>query len=187
MFKSTKSTKTDNEPILLLHEVTKAPELEPTTLSHVSADGQITMVDVGDKASTSRLAVAQGVICMSAATLELLERQALAKGDALTTARIAGIIAAKRTWELIPLCHQLSLNQVIIEFNILRDTPAVRVTAKVRNTCQTGVEMEALTAVSVTLLTLYDMCKAVQKDLELRDIYLLHKSGGRSGLYKRKK
>ena len=157
---------------------------ESRTLSHVDARGRVTMVDVGDKPITSREAVARGSITMSRAALRAIRTGAVKKGDPLQTARLAGILAAKQTAALIPLCHPLALSSVNVEL-----TPTPRgydIEARVRTTGQTGVEMEALTAVAVAALTVYDMLKAVDKAMVIGDVRLMHKSGGRSGIYTRK-
>jgi len=154
-----------------------------TTLSHVDARGRVKMVDVGDKPITSREAVARGSITMSRAALRAIRTGAVKKGDPLQTARLAGILAAKQTSALIPLCHPLALSSVNVEL-----TPTPRgydIEARVRTTGQTGVEMEALTAVAVAALTVYDMLKAVDKTMVIGDVRLMHKSGGRSGIYTR--
>ena len=154
-----------------------------TGLTHIDAQGEANMVDVGDKALTSRVAIAEGCVLMQAETLALIRAGDAKKGDVLGTARIAGIMAAKRTCELIPLCHPLLLTKIKLEC-IADDTlPGVRVTAEVRLTGQTGVEMEALTAVSVACLTIYDMVKAVDRAMRINGIQLVHKSGGKSGIY----
>ncbi|WP_417330027.1 cyclic pyranopterin monophosphate synthase MoaC [Halomonas cupida] len=155
------------------------------TLTHLNARGEASMVDVGDKATTRREATASGAVYMAPGTLALLTDGKLPKGDVLATARIAGIQAAKRTHELIPLCHQLALSSVAVDFDIDDDQGCVRVSASCRLAGRTGVEMEALTAVSVACLTLYDMCKAVDKDMEIGEIHLDTKVGGRSGSYQR--
>jgi len=154
-----------------------------TTLSHVDARGRVKMVDVGDKPITSREAVARGSITMSRAALRAIRTGAVKKGDPLQTARLAGILAAKQTSALIPLCHPLALSSVNVEL-----TPTPRgydIEARVRTTGQTGVEMEALTAVAVAALTVYDMLKAIDKTMVIGDVRLMHKSGGRSGIYTR--
>ena len=156
-------------------------ETQPQRLTHLDADGQAHMVDVGDKQETRREAVAQGLVLMRAETLALISGGQLPKGDVLATARIAGIMAAKRTAELIPLCHPLPLTAVEIE---LRPEPAAQrivIEATVRCTGKTGVEMEALTAVSVAALTIYDMAKAVDRAMRISDVRLLRKTGGKSG------
>jgi len=152
-------------------------------LSHFNQRGQASMVDVGEKATTQREAVARGKITMQAQTLELLRRTALPKGNAMEVARLAGILAAKKTGELIPLCHPLGLDYVDVQISQQRDHLAIEAT--VRCSGKTGVEMEALTAVSVAALTLYDMCKAVDKSMIIGEIRLVKKIGGRSGEYLR--
>ncbi|SFU31285.1 cyclic pyranopterin monophosphate synthase MoaC [Halomonas korlensis] len=154
-------------------------------LTHLNARGEAHMVDVGDKPESQREASASGVIVMQPATLALLADGGLPKGDVLATARIAGIQAAKRTHELIPLCHSLALSKVTIEFHLDSARSSVEVTATCRLTGRTGVEMEALTAVSIACLTLYDMCKAVDKSMEIGEIRLDSKTGGKSGDYQR--
>ncbi|MFV0420950.1 cyclic pyranopterin monophosphate synthase MoaC [Oleidesulfovibrio sp.] len=155
-----------------------------TGFSHMSDDGSITMVDVSDKNDTKRIAIVRGRVEMAASTLDLLKKEALPKGDVLTTAKVAGIQAAKRTWELIPLCHPLFLSYVDVRFTIDDTLPGVIVEAEARTTAQTGVEMEALVAAQVAAMTIYDMCKAVQKDIVLRDCRLVFKSGGKSGEFR---
>ncbi len=152
-------------------------------LSHINARGEAQMVDVGDKDVTLRIARAEGRITMAAATLDLVRAGTAKKGDVIATARIAGIMAAKRTHELIPLCHPLALNQVTLDFAELDDGIGLQVTSQVRVGGKTGVEMEALTAVSVACLTLYDMLKAADREMEISGIRLLAKSGGKSGDY----
>lgn len=155
------------------------------TLTHLNARGEASMVDVSAKQSTHREAIATGRIVMQPETLKLLSDGELPKGDVLATARIAGIQAAKRTHELIPLCHALMLSKVSVDFEIDEATQSVMVRALCRLEGRTGVEMEALTAVSVACLTLYDMCKAVDRGMEIMDVRLEHKSGGKSGLWER--
>ena len=150
-------------------------------LTHLNADGGAHMVDVSAKADTAREAVAEGRISMSAEALAAIRAGNMKKGDVLGTARIAGILAAKKTSDLIPLCHPLMLSKISVEFSY--ETSAIRVEARVRLNGPTGVEMEALTAVSVTLLTLYDMAKALDKSMMISDIRLLSKTGGKSGDY----
>lgn len=152
--------------------------------SHIADDGSARMVDVSGKPDTDRTAVVRGHVRMSAATMDLLERRALPKGDALNTARIAGILAAKKTAELIPLCHPLPLSFVDVRFSVNREQSRVDVEAEVRTTAPTGVEMEALLAVQVACATIYDMCKAVQKDMVIGDCRLVFKSGGKSGEFR---
>ncbi len=150
-------------------------------LSHLDDQGRARMVDVGGKPATQRQAVASGRVVMKPETLALIQRGGLPKGDVLGSARLAGIMAAKRTPELIPLCHPLLLTHVAVELAVLEDQSAVEITATVRSTGQTGVEMEALTAVVVAGLTIYDMCKAVDRGIRLENIRLRRKSGGESG------
>ena len=152
-------------------------------LSHVDEAGQVRMVDVGDKAVTSREALARGEITMSAPALRLIRSGQVKKGDPLQTARLAGIMAAKQTSALIPLCHPLVLSHVGVELTPTRT--GYRIEARVRTSGQTGVEMEALTAVAVAALTIYDMVKAVDKAMVIGDICLVEKTGGRSGRYVR--
>jgi cyclic pyranopterin monophosphate synthase len=154
-------------------------------LTHLDAKGEAHMVDVADKASTSRRAVAEGCVVMEPATLALIRDGDAKKGDVLGTARIAGIMAAKRTHELIPLCHPLAISKVGVDLSIDESLPGVRVTAEVRVNGPTGVEMEALTAVSVACLTIYDMVKAADRGMRIEAVRLLHKSGGKSGVYER--
>jgi len=153
-------------------------------LSHVNEAGEAHMVDVSDKPVTARTAIAEGFVTMKPETLALLKRGDAPKGDVLATARIAGIMAAKRTHELIPLCHPLALAKVTVDLEANSGPPGVRVVAEVKTTGRTGVEMEALTAVSVTCLTLYDMLKAVDRAMTFERIRLIEKSGGRSGDYR---
>ena len=155
-------------------------------LTHLDAQGRAHMVDVGAKAETEREAVAAGRVLMQPETLRLLRAGNLPKGDVLGTARVAGIMAAKRTAELIPLCHQLQLTKVSVEFEFNEADAAVKITASVRCKGQTGVEMEALTAVSVAALTIYDMAKAVERGMVISDIRLLEKRGGKTGEWRRK-
>lgn len=152
-------------------------------LSHINAKGEASMVDVGEKAATVRTAVAEGYVVMAAETLHLIEAGKAPKGDVLASARIAGIMAAKRTHELIPLCHPLALTKVGVDFGLLPERRCVRVEAMAKATGQTGVEMEALTAVAVSCLTLYDMLKASDKGIRIEGIRLLSKTGGKSGDY----
>ena len=154
-------------------------------LSHFDAAGASRMVDVGEKPVTARMARATGQIRMAPATLALVRDRRLAKGDVLEVARLAGIMAAKRTGDLIPLCHPLGLDAVEISFDFPDNGQSVSIEAVVRVTAKTGVEMEALTAVSVAALTIYDMCKAVDRALVIGPICLQEKQGGRSGHYQR--
>jgi cyclic pyranopterin monophosphate synthase len=156
-------------------------------LTHIGASGEAHMVDVGDKAETERVAVAEGYVRMRAETLALIAEGNAKKGDVIGTARIAGIMAAKQTANLIPLCHPLMLTKVTVD--IVEDTglPGLRVTATAKLTGKTGVEMEALTAVSVTCLTIYDMAKAADKEMEIGGIRLMEKTGGKSGHFRNTK
>jgi cyclic pyranopterin phosphate synthase len=150
-------------------------------LSHVDESGKARMVDVSAKAETERIAIAKGEIVMQKSTLDLIQAGEIKKGDVLTLAQVAGIMAAKRTSDLIPLCHPLQLSKVDVEC-IPDDTlPGVRITATVKTTGKTGVEMEALTAVSLAALTIYDMTKAAEKTMRIQNIRLVEKHGGRSG------
>lgn len=150
-------------------------------LTHLDAAGKARMVDVGGKAETARVAIASGRIRMNAAALAAIRDGAVPKGDVLAAARIAGIMAAKKTAELIPLCHPLALDAVTVDFAVEDD--GLRATATASLTGRTGVEMEALTAVSVALLTVYDMAKAIDKGMVIEDIRLIEKRGGKSGLW----
>jgi cyclic pyranopterin phosphate synthase len=152
-------------------------------LTHFDAQGQAHMVDVGGKSSTRRIAVATGRIEMLPATLALVTSGTAKKGDVLGIARIAGIMGAKKTSELIPLCHPIGLTRVAVEFEVLVDKAAVVCTATAETIGQTGVEMEALTAVQVALLTIYDMCKAVDRGMTMNGVTLLEKHGGKSGSF----
>lgn len=154
-------------------------------LTHFNQAGEAHMVDVGNKAVTQRKAVASGRIIMLPETLKLIEQGNHKKGDVLGIARIAGIMAAKRTSDLIPLCHPLALSKVTVEFEIDAAKNAVNCQAEVATSGQTGVEMEALTAVQITLLTIYDMCKAVDRGMVMTDVCLLEKAGGKSGHWQR--
>jgi len=156
-------------------------------LSHIDAKGEARMVDVSEKEVTARTASAEGFVGMAPETLALLQSGEAPKGDVLATARIAGIMAAKRTHELIPLCHPLNLSKVAVTLEPRETPPGVHVTAEVKLTGQTGVEMEALTAVSVACLTLYDMLKAVDRGMTIESVRVTHKAGGRSGEYSAKK
>ena len=152
-------------------------------LTHFDAQGQAHMVDVGAKASTHRTAVATGRIRMQSATLALIQSGTAKKGDVLGIARLAGIMGAKKTSDLIPLCHPIALTRVAVEFDVLPTSSEVVCTATAENVGQTGVEMEALTAVQVALLTIYDMCKAADRGMVITDVKLLEKHGGKSGSF----
>lgn len=149
--------------------------------THFDEQGNALMVDVGDKAETKREAVAKGSIFMSPECFQKVAEGSMAKGDVLGVARVAGIMGAKRTSDLIPLCHLLNLTKLTIDFDLKQETNEIEASCTARTTGKTGVEMEALTGVSVALLTVYDMCKAVDKTMEISGIYLEHKSGGKSG------
>jgi cyclic pyranopterin phosphate synthase len=155
-------------------------------LSHIDRSGTARMVDVGAKAVTERVAIAEGAVAMAPATLDLIVAGNAKKGDVIATARLAGIMAAKRTHELIPLCHPLSLSSVAVDIEPDAALPGLRVRATAKVAAQTGVEMEALTAVSVACLTIYDMAKAVDRGMEIVAVRLLEKRGGKSGAWKRK-
>ncbi len=161
-------------------------------LTHIDEAGHVQMVDVGGKPDTERLAIARGAVVMQPETLRLIATDGLPKGDVLTTAQLAGIMAAKRTADLIPLCHPLALTKIDVDFGIdlgapvalaAEDASCIVITATVRTRGKTGAEMEALTAVSVAALTIYDMAKAVEKTMRITDIHLVRKEGGKSGLY----
>ena len=152
-------------------------------LSHYNSAGSVSMVDVSSKAVTSRTAIARAYVAMPKEAIAALPQNK--KGDPLEIARIAGIVAAKKTAELIPLCHQLPLSHVAVEFSL--DAKGIEITASARTVAQTGVEMEAMTAAAVAALTIYDMTKALSKAIEIREIHLLEKTGGKSGHFKRKK
>jgi cyclic pyranopterin monophosphate synthase len=161
----------------------KSSRVEPA-LTHIDTRGEARMVDVSTKPATERMAVAEGRVVMSQATLALIESGNAKKGDVLGTARIAGIMAAKRTSELIPLCHPLALSKVTLEITPDARLPGCVVRAAVKVTGPTGVEMEALTAVSVACLTIYDMVKAVERGVRIEAIHLVEKKGGKSGHYR---
>ncbi|MGH6922040.1 MAG: cyclic pyranopterin monophosphate synthase MoaC [Geminicoccaceae bacterium] len=152
-------------------------------LTHFDRDGNAVMVDVGAKEVTERVATAAARVLMQPATLALIEQRALAKGDVLSVAQLAGIMAAKRTSELIPLCHPLSLSSVKVELACCADPPSIEISATCRVAGRTGVEMEALTAASIAALTVYDMCKAIDRGMRITDIRLVHKAGGKSGTF----
>jgi cyclic pyranopterin phosphate synthase len=157
-----------------------------TDFTHFDAKGRARMVDVGEKEITVREARARGTVWMNPATLELIKSGGIAKGNVLGVAQIAGIMAAKRTPELIPMCHTLLLNGVNLEFHYDEERSAVEIESRVRCSGKTGVEMEALTAVSVATLTIYDMCKAVDRGMVIGEVRLVEKSGGKSGIFLRK-
>jgi len=152
------------------------------SFTHLDDSGRPRMVDVSDKAETQREATARGEVAMRPETLAAIKRGGLAKGDVLSTAQVAGVMAAKRTWEIIPMCHPLLLTGVGISFELDEARSVVKIAATVRTTGKTGVEMEALTAVSAAALTIYDMCKAVDPAMRIESIRLASKSGGKSGV-----
>jgi len=154
-----------------------------TNLTHFNSEGRANMVDVGDKQVTLREASAGGVVHVNAETFELITKGKVEKGDVLAVAQVAGIMAAKRTHDIIPMCHPISITGANISFNLNEDNHTIDICATIRCKGETGVEMEALTAVSAAALTIYDMCKAVQKDIKITDIRLLSKTGGASGDY----
>ena len=150
-------------------------------LTHINENGEAIMVDVSGKAVTAREAKAEGTIYVGTKILRLLQDDALPKGDVLAAARIAGIMACKKTSDIIPLCHPLPITKASVDFEILEEKAAIRAVCTVKTEGKTGVEMEALTGVSVALLTIYDMCKAVSKEMVIGDVHLVRKSGGKSG------
>ena len=154
-------------------------------LSHADSTGQARMVDVSEKPVTARYARATGSIRMKAETLDAIRRNRLAKGDVLSVAKVAGVLAAKRTADLIPFCHSLPLSDIQVELTLDDALPGVRCEATARTTAQTGVEMEAITAVAISLVTVYDMAKAIDRGMSISDICLQEKTGGRSGSWKR--
>ena len=152
-------------------------------LSHINEQGHARMVDVTDKESTVRIATAQGTVKVNSDTMALIRSGGMKKGDVLAVAQVAGIMAAKKTADIIPMCHPLRLSSVDINFELTDTEIVIQATVKCKES--TGVEMEALTAVSTAALTIYDMCKAVQRDIEITDIRLMYKSGGKSGVFER--
>jgi cyclic pyranopterin phosphate synthase len=157
--------------------------MDEKKLSHINEQGDAQMVDVGDKQETERIAIASGEVLMKSETLELIRDDQIKKGDVLTVAKVAGISAAKKTSEMIPLCHPLPLNHISIDFEFDDELPGVRITALVKTNGKTGVEMEALTAVSISALTIYDMVKAVEKTMTIQNVRLIEKRGGKSGVF----
>jgi cyclic pyranopterin phosphate synthase len=150
-------------------------------LSHIDETGNARMVDVGQKENTERIAIAKGEVVMKEKTLELIREGSIQKGDVLTVAQIAGIMAAKRTSELIPMCHPLPLHDIKLELSLNSELPGVKITSTVKTIAKTGVEMEALTAVAVAALTVYDMAKAAEKTMKIQNVRLVQKTGGKSG------
>jgi len=156
-----------------------------TELTHLNSGGEARMVDVGRKGDTEREAVARGRVIMKSSTLEQIKSASLKKGDVLAVARVAGIMAAKKTPELIPLCHPILIDNIAVDFD-LSANDSIGITATAKSTGKTGVEMEALVAASVSALTIYDMCKSVDREMTIAEIYLESKKGGKSGAYRRK-
>lgn len=154
-------------------------------LTHINQKGDAQLVDITDKAITHRKAIAEGTIQLNEETLRLVQANSIKKGDVLNTAKIAGIQAAKKTWELIPLCHSIHLTKIDIKFKVDKKNNTIVCQSSCECFAQTGLEMEALSAVSIALLTIYDMVKAVDRSMVISNIHLVEKSGGRSGLYKR--
>jgi len=155
------------------------------SFTHIDEKGRVRMVDVSEKSPTIREAIAQGVVAMKPETFEKIQNRSVKKGNVLETARIAGILGAKKTADLIPMCHPLNLTHVQVDFYPDVSSHSIRIEASVRIKDQTGVEMEALTAVSIAGLTIYDMCKSYDREITIKDICLLHKSGGKSGKFQR--
>lgn len=155
-------------------------------LTHINDQGRARMVDVSEKDITKRIGVASGRICMQPETFQLITDRKIKKGDVLAVAQVAGIMAAKKTWDIIPMCHPLMITGVDIHFKLYPETSEIEAIASVKTTGKTGIEMEALHAVSAALLTIYDMCKAVDRGMVIRDILLLEKDGGKSGHFVRK-
>jgi len=155
------------------------------SFTHIDEKGRVRMVDVSGKLPTIREAIAQGVVFMKPETFEKIQNQSVKKGNVLETARIAGILGAKKTADLIPMCHPLNITHVQVDFYPDVSSHTIRIEASVRIKDQTGVEMEALTAVSIAALTIYDMCKSYDREITIKDICLLHKSGGKSGNFQR--
>lgn len=154
-------------------------------MTHIDEKGRVRMVDVTEKEATERTAVASAVVLLRQRTLDMILKREMSKGNVLETARIAGIMAAKKTAELIPMCHPLNLSHAQVDFFPETDPARVTIRARVRLTGRTGVEMEALTAVTVAALTLYDMCKAVDREMRITDVQLMEKTGGKSGTFRR--
>ena len=157
-----------------------------SSFSHIDKKGNVRMVDVTDKKPSERIAVAQGVISMNRETFQMIQNQKVKKGNVLEAARIAGIMAAKKTSDLIPMCHPLNITHISVDFYPDSDACAFRIESLVKIINKTGVEMEALTAVSIAALTVYDMCKSYDRGMTISDICLLKKSGGKSGIFERK-
>lgn len=154
-------------------------------LSHIDKEGKAGMVDVSEKPLTAREAAARGSVCMKPETIKLIKEKAVPKGDVITVAKVAAIMAAKKTGELIPMCHPLNITSVNVDIEIDEKNSRIDIMSRVKTIGSTGVEMEALTAVSIAALTIYDMCKAVDREIVISDIMLLEKRGGKSGEFKR--
>lgn len=157
-----------------------------STFTHIDKSGHVRMVDVTDKKPSLRVAVAQGVVFMKPETFEMIQDQSIKKGNVLETARIAGIMGAKNTSDLIPMCHPLNITHINIDFFPDKETSSIRIESSVRIIDQTGVEMEAMTAVSIAALTIYDMCKSYDREMIISEICLIEKSGGKSGTFLKK-
>jgi len=157
----------------------------PPELTHIDSDGRLRMVDVSEKEVTEREARAEATVCMARSTLERIGQGAIPKGNVYEAARLAGIVAAKRTWELIPLCHSLQLTGIEVDFLTDPEKSEIKIVSRVRTRDRTGVEMEALVAVSNAALTIYDMCKAIDREMKICEVQLIYKSGGRSGTFQR--
>ena len=175
----------EDESLVGLEKNTEKAETVCQTLTHVNKSGQVNMVDVGGKTETRRHSVARGTVKLGEAAFALVKDNKMKKGDVLSVAKLAGIMAAKQTSNLIPLCHNISLTNIKVELILEEETFTVGIVARVECVGKTGVEMEALTAVSVAALTVYDMCKSVSKNIVIRDVYLEGKDGGKSGLFVR--
>lgn len=176
----------DRDFVLGLHKILSfCEESKMGDFTHFNTQGRAKMVDVSGKTATAREAVARGRVLLSAETFELITSGKIEKGDVLAVAQVAGIMAAKRTPDIIPMCHPITLTGVDISFELDAESSSVTIEATARCTGETGVEMEALTAVSAAALTIYDMCKAVQKDIVIENIFLVKKTGGKSGIYQR--
>ncbi len=156
-----------------------------TEWTHLDAEGRLRMVDVSDKEASAREARAEAVIHLSPETLKRINDRVMPKGNVYEAARLAGVMAAKKTWDLIPLCHPIQITGVDVDFSSDEDASKIRITSRVRTLDRTGVEMEALAAAAVAALTIYDMCKAIDRGMTVESVRLLHKSGGRSGTYDR--
>lgn len=159
--------------------------MEKKDLTHFNTQGRAHMVDISEKADTERIAIAQGEVIMQRETLRLIKEERIKKGDVLAVAQIGGVMAAKQTGQLIPMCHNLLLTRVDLDFQLKEEDGRIIITSQVKSIGKTGVEMEALTAVAVAALTIYDMCKAVDRGITIEKIHLVEKRGGKSGIYRR--